>query len=79
MRIVIDAYQAAGHITGTDRYASSILKTLQRLDRENEYIILTNPKFSFISELITAPNFQCPAACRQETGVCGCSFDCRGN
>ena len=57
MRIVIDAYQAAGHITGTDRYASSILKTLQRLDRENEYIILTNPKFSFISELITAPNF----------------------
>jgi glycosyltransferase involved in cell wall biosynthesis len=40
MKIIIDAYQYAPAITGTDRMAYSFLTELQKLDKENLYYIL---------------------------------------
>jgi glycosyltransferase involved in cell wall biosynthesis len=58
MRIVIDAYQASNHITGTDRLAHNMLRELQILDTTNEYIIFTNKKYTFVSDVVTARNFR---------------------
>lgn len=57
MRIVIDAYQASDHITGTDRLAHNMLRELQEIDHENQYFILTNKKYSFVSSAVHADNF----------------------
>jgi glycosyltransferase involved in cell wall biosynthesis len=57
MRIVIDAYQMRPNVTGTDRQARNILRELQSLDRENEYIVIVNKDEPFVSDVIAAPNF----------------------
>lgn len=57
MKIVIDAYQAAPHITGTDRFARNTLVELQKIDSANDYFVLVNPEFSFVSDCINAQNF----------------------
>lgn len=58
MRIVIDAYQASSHITGTDRLAHNMLRELQTLDTENDYLVFTNKKFTYVSDTVSAKNFR---------------------
>ncbi len=58
MTIIIDAYQAAPHITGSDRLAYNMLRELQALDTANKYIIMVNANHSFITSGISAPNFE---------------------
>lgn len=58
MRIVIDAYQTSSHITGTDRLAYNMLRELQTLDTENDYLVFTNKKFSYVSDVVSAKNFR---------------------
>ena len=57
MRIVIDAFQAAPAITGTDRVAYNVLRELQLLDQTNDYTIITNAEHTYISDVVSAPNF----------------------
>ncbi len=57
-RIVIDAYQMRHAITGTDRQARNILRELQAMDQENEYIVVVNRDEPFVSDIITGANFR---------------------
>jgi glycosyltransferase involved in cell wall biosynthesis len=57
VRIVVDAYQAAAHVTGTDRQARNALAWLQRIDPSNEYRVVVNKEFDFVGRAIRAPNF----------------------
>jgi alpha-1,3-rhamnosyl/mannosyltransferase len=66
VRIVVDAYQAAGHVTGTDRQARNALTWLQRIDPVNEYRVIVNQRFDFVTERIGATNFRAlPIAVRK--------------
>jgi glycosyltransferase involved in cell wall biosynthesis len=56
--IVIDAYQAAAAITGTDRMAFNLLRELQELDQDNQYVVITNALYPYISDCLKAPNFR---------------------
>lgn len=58
MKIVIDAYQMAPHVTGTDRQARNVLGELQLLDPANDYVVIVNERFGFVAEAVTAPNFK---------------------
>ena len=58
MIIVIDAYQAAPHITGSDRLAYNMLRELQVLDQTNRYVVMVNAQHDFITQSINAPNFR---------------------
>lgn len=58
MNIVIDAYQASPHITGSDRLAYNMLRELQGIDRTNEYTVMVNGKYDFMRSAISAPNFR---------------------
>ncbi len=57
MRIVIDAFQAAPAITGTDRVAYNVLRELQDLDSTNDYTVITNAEHPYIAGAVTASNF----------------------
>lgn len=57
MKIVIDAYQMAPHVTGTDRQARNVLRELQLLDRDNDYVVIVNDRFGFVADVVQAPNF----------------------
>ncbi len=57
MKVLIDAYQMAEEITGTDRFAANVLRHLQELDRENAYTVLCRPHSTYIPRIVTAPNF----------------------
>ncbi len=58
MKVVIDAYQMAPNVTGTDRQARNVLRELQLLDSVNEYVVIVNERFGFVAEVVTAPNFR---------------------
>jgi len=58
MKIVIDAYQPAKHITGSDRFAKNILRELQVIDQDNKYIVIVNREHEFVADSIKAPNFK---------------------
>lgn len=60
MKIIIDAYQMAPQVTGTDRQARNVLRELQLLDtaHEHEYVVIVNQKHRFVAEVVTAPNFK---------------------
>jgi len=57
MKIVIDAYQMAPHVTGTDRQARNVLRELQLLDAANEYVVIVNERHPFVGAVVSAPNF----------------------
>jgi glycosyltransferase involved in cell wall biosynthesis len=57
MKVVVDAYQMRHNITGTDRQARNILRELQNIDHDNEYIVIVNRDEPFVSEAVTAANF----------------------
>ncbi len=57
MKIIINAYQYAPSITGTDRMAHNFLAELQKLDTENKYYILCSAE-DYIPKNITASNFK---------------------
>jgi glycosyltransferase involved in cell wall biosynthesis len=57
MLIVIDAYQMRDAITGTDRLAHNLLRELQAIDTENQYIVIVNADQRYVSDVVTAPNF----------------------
>lgn len=56
MKIIIDAYQYSPAITGTDRMAYNFLVELQKLDTENNYIILCSRE-KYTRSSITNKNF----------------------
>ena len=58
MKIVIDAYQMAPNVTGTDRQARNVLRELQLLDTVNEYVVIVSDKHRFVAEVVAAPNFR---------------------
>jgi glycosyltransferase involved in cell wall biosynthesis len=58
VRIVVDAYQAAAHVTGTDRQARNALAWLQRIDAANDYRVIVNRRFDFVPAALRAPNFR---------------------
>jgi glycosyltransferase involved in cell wall biosynthesis len=57
MKIVIDAYQMAPAVTGTDRQARNVLRELQLLDTANHYVVIVNERHRFVADVVTAPNF----------------------
>lgn len=57
MKIVIDAYQMAPAVTGTDRQARNVLRELQLLDSANDYVVIVNERHRFVADVVTAPNF----------------------
>lgn len=58
MKIVIDAFQASLNVTGSDRLAQNMLRELQLLDQENEYVVMTNVETNFIQSIVTGKNFK---------------------
>lgn len=58
MKVVIDAYQMAPAVTGTDRQARNVLRELQLLDTANEYVVIVSDRHRFVAEIVTAPNFR---------------------
>ena len=58
MKVVIDAYQMAPNVTGTDRQARNVLRELQLLDPVDDYVVIVNDRFGFVAEVVTAPNFK---------------------
>ena len=63
VKVVIDAYQMAPHVTGTDRQARNVLRELQLLDTVNEYVVIVNDTFRFVAEIVSAPNFKLLPLC----------------
>jgi glycosyltransferase involved in cell wall biosynthesis len=57
VKIVIDAYQLAPTVTGTDRQARNVLRELQLLDTSNDYVVIVNDRHGFVAEVVAAPNF----------------------
>lgn len=58
MKVVIDAYQMAPTVTGTDRQARNVLRELQLLDTANDYVVIVNDTYGFVAEVLSAPNFK---------------------
>lgn len=57
MKIIINAFQYAPYITGTDRMASNFLKEIQKLDQQNKYFIVCSSE-DYIPRIVTASNFK---------------------
>lgn len=57
MKIIINAYQYAPTVTGTDRMAYNFLQELQKIDKSNEYVVVCSSE-KYIQSIITAPNFK---------------------
>ncbi|MFN3476508.1 MAG: glycosyltransferase family 4 protein [Candidatus Methylomirabilales bacterium] len=57
MKILMNAYQMTEEITGTDRFAFNVLRHLQTLDAQNEYIVVCRKHSAYIPGIITASNF----------------------
>jgi glycosyltransferase involved in cell wall biosynthesis len=57
VRIVLDATQRSHPMSGTDRIAKNVVKHLQEIDQENEYVVIVARKSALAREL-NAPNFE---------------------
>jgi glycosyltransferase involved in cell wall biosynthesis len=55
-KIIIDAYQHSSAITGTDRMAYNFIKYLQKIDTENEYLVICSNE-KYITSIILNDNF----------------------
>lgn len=58
MKILMNAYQMTGEITGTDRVAFNVLRHLQKLDAQNEYVVICREHSTYIPGIIAASNFK---------------------
>ena len=52
MKIIINAYQYAPAVTGTDRMAKNFLAELQKVDAVNDYFIVCSAE-DYIPDVIT--------------------------
>lgn len=57
MTILINAYQYAHGVTGTDRMAHNFLDELQKIDSVNNYLVVCSTE-NYIPNVLSAPNFQ---------------------